>query len=66
MERIKDKFLSQASQVKDIPAKGDGIPGLLFTSTSELIGDIKTGVSLDCSDPALMEFIIPRNMGQAE
>lgn len=66
MECIKGKFLSQASQVIDIPAKGDAIPDLLFNNTSELIGDIKTGVSLDCSDPALVEFTVLRNMGQAE
>lgn len=66
MECIEGKFLTQASQVIDTPAKGDAIPDLLFTSTSDLIGDIKTGVSLGCSHPALVEFTVLRNMGQAE
>lgn len=57
MESIEGKFLSQ---VIDTPAKGDVIPDELFTSTSDLIGDIKTGVSLGCSGPALVEFTILR------
>lgn len=63
LECIEGKFLSQ---VIDIPAKGDMIPDLLLPSTSELIGDIKNGISRGCSDPALVEIIVLGNMGQAD
>ncbi|KAK4827902.1 hypothetical protein QYF61_022325 [Mycteria americana] len=39
---------------------------LLVTNTSQLTGDIKTGGSLGCSDHALVEFAVLRDMGQAE
>jgi len=36
----------------------------MLTSTSELIGDVKTGSSLGCSDHALVEFTLLRDMGK--
>ena len=39
---------------------------LLVTNASELIGDIKIGGSLGCSDHALVEFAVLRGMGQAK
>ena len=38
----------------------------MFTNTSELIGDVKIGGSLGCSDHALVEFAVLRDMGQAK
>jgi len=37
----------------------------MLTSTSELIGDIKIRSSLGCSDHALVEFTLLRDMGKA-
>jgi len=36
----------------------------VVTSASELISDVKIGVSLGCSDHALMEFILLRDTGK--
>ena len=36
----------------------------MLTSPSELIGDVKTGGSLGCSDHALVEFMFLRDMGK--
>jgi len=36
----------------------------MVTNTSELNGDIKTGDSLGCSDHALVEFTVLRDMGK--
>jgi len=37
----------------------------MLTNASELIGGIKTGGSLGCSDHALVEFTVLRDMGKA-
>jgi len=37
----------------------------MVTNASELIGGIKTGGSLGCSDHALVEFTVLRDMGKA-
>ncbi|PKU45940.1 hypothetical protein llap_3743 [Limosa lapponica baueri] len=47
------------------PGRGD-ILDLLVTNASELIGDIKTGGSLGCSDHALVEFAVLTDMYQAK
>ena len=39
---------------------------LLVTSTGELIGDIKIKGSPGCSDPALVEFAVLRDMDQVK
>jgi len=36
----------------------------MVTNASELIGDIKTGGSLGCSDHALVQFTVLRDMGK--
>ncbi|TRZ07896.1 hypothetical protein HGM15179_019207 [Zosterops borbonicus] len=50
--------------VIDSPTKGDVLMDVLVTNTSELIGDIKTGASLGCSDHALVKFAVLRDVGQ--
>ena len=59
LECIKDNFLSQ---VIDSHARGDVILDLLVTNASELIGGVKIGGSLGCSDHALVEFAVLRDM----
>ena len=44
-------------------ARGEALLDLLFTSAEELIGEVKTGGSLGCSDHALVEFSILRDTG---
>jgi len=61
LECIKDNFLSQ---VIDIPTQVDAILDLMVTNASDLISDIKTGDSLGCSDHALVEFTVLRDMGK--
>ena len=39
---------------------------LLASNARELIGDIKIGGSLGCSDHALLEFTVLRDKGQAK
>ncbi|KAK4823256.1 hypothetical protein QYF61_000223 [Mycteria americana] len=63
LECIEDNFLSQ---VINSPTRGDAILDLLVTNATELIGDIKTGGSLGCSDHALVEFAVLRDMGQVK
>jgi len=36
----------------------------MVTDASELISDVKTGGSLDCSDHALVEFTVLRDIGK--
>ena len=38
------------------------MPDLAFTNAEEIIKDIKIGCSLGCSEHALVEFVISRNM----
>ncbi|PKU42375.1 hypothetical protein llap_7322 [Limosa lapponica baueri] len=58
---MEDNFLSQ---VIDSPTRGDEILDLLVTNAIKLIGDIKIGGSLGCSDHALLEFAVLSDMGQ--
>jgi len=37
----------------------------MFTNASEVIGGVKVGGSLGCSDHTLVEFTVPRDMGKA-
>jgi len=60
LERIEDNFLSQ---VISNPTLGDAILDLVVTNATELIGDLKTGGSLGCSDRALVEQTLLREMG---
>jgi len=62
LECTEDKFLSQ---VIDPPTRGDATLDLMLTNASELISGIKTGGSLGCSDHALVEFTVLRDMGKA-
>jgi len=62
LECIEENFLSQ---VIGTPTRGDAILGLMVTDASELIGDVKTGGSLDCSDHALVEFTALRDIRKA-
>ncbi|GAB0205988.1 mitochondrial enolase superfamily member 1 [Grus japonensis] len=61
LECIGDNFLNQ---VIHSPTRGDAILEPMITNTSDLIGDVKTGGSLGCSDHALVEFTVLRDMGQ--
>ncbi|PKU43319.1 hypothetical protein llap_6377 [Limosa lapponica baueri] len=46
--------------------RGEAILGLVVTSASELIGDVKIGGSLGCSDHALVKFAVLRDLGQVK
>ncbi|KAJ7425634.1 hypothetical protein BTVI_02330 [Pitangus sulphuratus] len=61
LECMESNFLTQ---VIDSPTRKDAILNLVITKTSELISNIKTGDSLGCSDHALVEFAVLRDMGQ--
>ncbi|PKU47054.1 nedd4-binding protein 2-like 2 [Limosa lapponica baueri] len=62
LECIGDNFLSE---VIDSPTRRDMILDLMVTNSSEQIGDIKIRGSLGCSDHALVEFTVLRDMSQA-
>jgi len=61
LECIEDNFLSQ---VIDSPTRGNAILDLLVTKLKELICDVKLRGSLGCSDHALVEFAVLRDVGQ--
>jgi len=61
LECMENNFLSQ---VVDSPTTGYAILGLLVANARELIGDIEIEGSLGCSDHALVEFAVLRDMGQ--
>ncbi|KAK4810483.1 hypothetical protein QYF61_004263 [Mycteria americana] len=46
------------------PTRGDVLLDLLLTNAEELLGEVKIGGSLGCSDHALVEFMILRDIGQ--
>jgi len=48
----------------DSPTRGDVILDLLVTSARDLIGDVKIGGSLGCSDHALVELAVLRDLAQ--
>jgi len=59
LECIEDNFLSQ---VINTPTQEDTILDLEVTNASELVGDVKIGGSLGCSDHALVELTLRREM----
>jgi len=62
LECIEDDFLSQVSNT---PTRGvPAILDLMIINASELIGAVKTGGSLGCSDHTLVEFTVLRDMGK--
>jgi len=61
LEHIENNFLSL---VIDSPTRGDAVLDLLVTNASKLIGDIKIGGSLGCSDHALVDSAVLRDTGQ--
>jgi len=63
LECIEYNFLSQ---VIDSPTQGVAVLDLLVTNTSELIGDIKIGGSVGCSDHTLVEFAVLKDTSQAK
>ena len=63
LECMEDNFLRH---VMDSPTRGDAILDLMVTDASELIGDVKIGGSLGCSDDALVELAVVRDMAQAK
>jgi len=60
LECTEDNFLSQ---VISTPTRGDVILDLMVTNASELVGDVKIGGRLGCSDHALVELTLLREMG---
>jgi len=48
---------------KSTPTRGDAILDLVVTNVSELVGDVKIGGILGCSDHALVELALLREMG---
>ena len=63
LECTEDNFLSQ---VTDSPTRGDAVLDLVITNASELIGDVRIGGSLGCSDHALVEVTVRRGKGQVK
>jgi len=63
LECIEDDFLSQ---VTDSPTQRDAILDLLVTNARELIGDVKIGGSLGCSDHKLLEFTVLSDIHQVK
>ncbi|KAK4814867.1 hypothetical protein QYF61_027840 [Mycteria americana] len=49
-------------QVTDSPTRGDAFLDLLVTNASELVRDVKIGGSLGCSDHALVQFALLRDI----
>ena len=63
LECTEDNFLNQ---VIDSPTRGDMILDLMVTNARELMCDVKIGDILGCSDQALTEVTVLRDMGQAK
>ena len=60
LESIDDIFLYQ---VLDRLTRGEALLDILLTNAEEIIKGIKVRGSLGCSDHALVEFVISRNVG---
>lgn len=58
---IENNFLTQ---VTESPNRREPLLDLLVTNAEELIGEVKTGGILFCSDHALVESMISRDIGQ--
>ena len=63
LEYIKDNFLAQ---VRESSTRGEALLDLLFTSTEDLTGEVRSGGSLDRSDYAVVEFSVLRGTGWAK
>eukprot|EP00076_Gallus_gallus_P031122 XP_015155904.2 uncharacterized protein LOC107055427 [Gallus gallus] len=63
VESIDDNFLVQ---VVDRPTRGEALLDLLLTNAEEIIKDVNVGGSLGCSDHALVEFVISRDVDLAK
>lgn len=63
LECVEDNFLIQTI---DHLTRGELLLDLLLTNTDELIREVKTGGILGCSDHALLELMISRDIGQAK
>ena len=58
-----DNFLVQ---VIDGPTRREALLDLVLTGAEESIREVKIGGSLDCTDHALVEFVILKNAGLAK
>ena len=63
LESVEDNFLVQ---VIDGPTRGEALLDLVLTNAEESIRHAKIGDSLGCSDHALVEFVISKNVGLAK
>jgi len=63
LECTEDNFLSQ---VIDSPTRGDTTVDLLLTTINELIGDIRIGGCLGCSNYIMVEFMFWKDMRQVK
>jgi len=63
LECTEENFLIQ---IIDSTTRADAILDLLVTNAREVIGDVKIGGSLSCSDHAVVMFAVLRDMGQAK
>ena len=58
--------LGMKVQVVDRPTRGEALLDLLLTNAEEIIKDVNVGGNLGCSDHALVELVILRDMGLAK
>ena len=63
LDSIDDNF---HVQVLDRPTRGEALLDLLLTSAEEITKDVNVGGSLGCSDRALVEFVISRDVDLAK
>ena len=63
LESAEDKFVVQ---VLDGPTRGEALLDLVLTNAEESIREVKIGGSLGCSDHALVEFVISKNVDLAK
>lgn len=59
LESIDDNFLSQ---VLEDPIRNGGLFDLILTNREGLVGDVKVGDSLGCSDHEIVEFSIEQGV----
>ena len=60
LETVEDNILVH---VMGGPTRTEALLDLVPTNAEESIREVKTGGSLDCSDHALLEFLILKNVG---
>ena len=63
LESVKDNL---PVQVIGEPTWGEALLDLILTNTEKSIREVKIGGSLGCSDHALVEFVILKNVGLAK